>query len=89
MTSQSIVSELYVTVLPVININTGSAEQILTLTADRNTARKFFPDEVDLYIDSFKKRMKHFVGGHVTAYILTKENAVGGLFIVRVTQHIG
>ena len=87
MTSQTIVSELYLTVLPVININTGSAE--LTLTADRNTARKFFPDEVDLYIDSFKKRMKHFVGGHVTAYILTKENAVGELFIVRVTQHVG
>jgi hypothetical protein len=33
--------------------------------------------------------MKHFVGGHVTAYILTKENAVGELFIVRVTQHVG
>jgi len=88
MTSQSIVSEFYLTVLPVINVSTGAAEQILTLTADRNTARKFFPDEVDLYVDSFKKRMKHFVGGHVTAYILSKENAVGGLLIVKVTQHV-
>ena len=88
MTSQTIVSEFYLTVLPVINISTGAAEQILTLTADRNTARKFFPEEVDLYIDSFKKRMKHFVGGHVTAYILSKENAVGGLLIVKVTQHV-
>ena len=89
MTSQSIVSEFYLTVLPVINVSSGSADQILTLTPDKNSARKFFPDEVDLYVDSFKKRTKHFVGGHVTAYILTKENAVGGLFIVRVTQHVG
>ena len=89
MTSQSIVSEFYLTVLPMIQMSTGSAEQILTLTADRNTARKFFPDEVDRYVDAFKKRMKNFVGGHVTSYILTKENAVGGLFIVRVTQHVG
>jgi hypothetical protein len=89
MTSQSIVSEFYLTVLPVINVSSGSADQILTLTPDKNGARKFFADEVDLYIDSFKKRMKHFVGGHVTGYILTKENAVGGLFIVKVTQHVG
>jgi hypothetical protein len=89
MTSQSIVSEFYLTVLPVINVSSGSADQILTLTPDKSSARKFFPDEVDLYIDSFKKRMKHFVGGHVTAYVLNKENAVGGLFIVKVTQHVG
>jgi len=90
MTSLSIVTEFYLTVLPVIHMSTGAAEQILTLTQDRNSAHKFFPDEVDRYIDSFEKKMKHFRDAHVTGYSLTKEKTTtGGLFIVRVTQRVG
>lgn len=90
MTSVSVVTEFYLTVLPVIHVSTGAAEQIVTLTPDRNSAHKFFPDEVDRYIDSFEKRTKHFKDAHVTGYSLTKENAtIGGLFIVKVTQRVG
>lgn len=87
--SRPIISELYLTVLPVIHLGTGLTEQILTLTADKANASEFFPDEVELYINFFNQRIPHLIGGHVTGYTLTRENTVRGLFRVRVTQHAG
>jgi hypothetical protein len=86
--SQNVVNELYLTVLPVIHLNSGATEQILTLTADRQNASEFFPDEVDLYMGFFKQRTQYLVGGHVKGYSLTPEQTARGLFLVRVTQHV-
>ena len=87
--SQPIINELYLTVLPLIHLNSGATEQVLTLTADRKNASEFFPDEVDLYMGFFKKRVQYLIGGHVTGYTLTPEQTARGLFLVRVTQHGG
>ena len=84
-----LVNELYLTVLPLIHLNTGATEQVLTLTPDRTSATEFFPDEVDTYIGFFKNREQYLVGGHVTGYTLTKERTVQGLFVIRVTQNVG
>lgn len=88
-TQLSIINELYLTVLPVIHLNSGATEQILTLTADKNNASEFFPDEVDTYIGFFKNRIQYLVGGHVKGYTLTPEQTARGLVVVRVTQHVG
>jgi hypothetical protein len=84
-----IVNELYLTVLPMIHMNTGATEQVLTLTPERSFASEFFPDEVDTFVSFFKNRTQYLVGGHVTDYTLTKERTAQGLFVVRVTQHVG
>jgi len=83
------VNELYLAVLPIIHMSTGQTEQVLTLTADRQTATEFFPEEVDTYINFFKSRAdKYLIGGRVKGYALSKENTVHGCFVVRVTQNV-
>ena len=84
-----IVNELFLTVLPMIHLETGKTEQVLTLTPDRNFATEFFPDEVDLYVNFFQQRIKYLVGGHVTGYTLSKEPTTHGLIYVRVNQNVG
>jgi hypothetical protein len=81
-----LVNELYLTVIPLIHLNNGATEQVVTLTPDRTFATEFFPDEVDTYIRFFESRSQYLVGGHVKGYTLTKENTVKGLYVVRVTQ---
>lgn len=80
--------ELYLTVLPIIHLETGKTEQVLTLTADKNNASEFFPDEVDLYVNFFNSRKEYLVGGHVSGYTLEKVQSSRGLYFVRVTQHV-
>ena len=83
------INELYLTVLPIIHMNTGQTEQVLTLTPDRKSATEFFPEEVDTYISFFKWRAdKYLTGGRITGYTLTKENTQHGLLVVRVTQNV-
>ncbi len=84
-----LVNELYLTVLPLIHMDTGQTEQVVTLTPDRRFASEFFPDEVDTFVSFFQSRVKYLVGGHVTGYTLNKENTAKGLFVVRVTQNVG
>ena len=85
----TLVNELYLTVLPMIHMNTGATEQVLTLTPDRSFASEFFADEVDLFVSFFQQRTQYLVGGHVTGYTLNKEKTAQGLFVVRVTQNVG
>jgi len=82
-------NELYLTVLPMIHMDTGRTEQVLTLTPDRSSASEFFPDEIDTFESFFEQRTRYLIGGHVTGYTLTKEQTARGLFILRVTQHVG
>lgn len=84
-----IVNELYLAVLPIIHLENGKTEQILTLTSERTSATEFFPDEVDLYVNFFKTRIQYLVGGHVTGYTITIENTLQGRVVVRVTQNAG
>jgi hypothetical protein len=84
-----IVNQLYLTVLPIIHLETGKTEQVITLTSDRTSATEFFPDEVDVYVNFFQGRIPYLIGGHVTGYTLTKEPTTQGLVAVRVTQRAG
>jgi hypothetical protein len=84
-----IVNQLFLAVLPIIHLENGKTEQVITLTSDRTSATEFFPDEVDLYVNFFRSRIPYLVGGHVTGYEITKENTVQGLVVVRVAQNAG
>jgi hypothetical protein len=84
-------NKLYLSVYPQINLSNlefGKVHQILTLMPDRNFATAFFPDEVDTYIQVFKNREKHLVGGHVIGYDITKEPSSDGRVYVRVIQNV-
>lgn len=83
---------LYFAVFPQIAVSGtsfGRTEQVLTLVPDKNFASAFFPEEVDTYIQVFRNRLGHLVGGHVTGYEIAKEQAGGGRLYVRATQNVG
>jgi hypothetical protein len=85
------INELYLVVLPLVHLGTGSfrTEQVLTVLPDKKFATEFFPDEVEMYIQAFHSRANVFLtGGHVTGYGLRKEAAEGGRFIVKVMQNV-
>jgi len=52
------VNELYVAVLPMVNLSErfGHTEQFLTMFPDRKFATEFFEDEVDAHISTFERR---------------------------------
>ncbi|HTX76973.1 MAG TPA: hypothetical protein VMD29_12265 [Terracidiphilus sp.] len=82
---------LYLTVLPMVNVgstNFGLVDQVLTLMPDKNFATPFFPDEVSLYVQTFKNRLKYFIGGHVIGYEFYEEPRPDGRLIVRVIQNV-
>lgn len=82
-------NELYLTVMPLVHLDTGLTEQTLTLFPDRRFATEFFKDEVDLYIGTFRSRAnKYLVGGHVVAYEFHQEVNGDGRVIVRVVQSV-
>ena len=66
----------------------GQIQQMLTLLPEKNFATRFFPDEVDVYMMTFKNRTKYFTGGHVKDYELFQEAQPDGRIIVRVVQHV-
>ena len=83
-------NELFLVVLPLIHLDTGLTEQVLTLVSQRDSATEFFPDEVGTYISFFEGRAnKYLTGGHVTGYGLDQEVLENGRIIVRVTQNVG
>ncbi len=88
MVDASVSNGLYLVVLPVIHLETGATEQILTLIGDKNLATEFFPDEVDSYTSMFKNRTKYLSGGHVTGYDYAFEQSDTGRTRVRVTQNV-
>jgi hypothetical protein len=85
-------NELYLAVLPLVHLgltNHGLTETAITLFPDKSFATEFFPDEVDLYIDTFQWRAdKYLTGGHVIGYKFDKEQTADGRIIVRVTQNV-
>lgn len=82
-------NELYLTVLPLVHLDTGLTEQTLTLFPDRSFATEFFEDEVELYVSMFKTRAnKYLIGGHVAAYEFHQESNGDGRVIVRVVQSV-
>jgi hypothetical protein len=88
----AITNELYFVVLPTVHIggqSHGLTEQILTLMPDKNFATRFFPDEVEGYIATFRNRLGILTGGHVRGYDFEPEAQGDGRLIVRVTQHVG
>jgi hypothetical protein len=96
-------NELYLTVLPLMRTPPGVAfyssfragtrgpavEQIVTLFPDRNFATRFYPDEVELYINTFTASESYLTGGHAIGYEIFKEPTDDGRVIVRVVQHVG
>lgn len=86
------VNDLYVAVLPMVNLSErfGHTEQFLTMFPDRKFATEFFEDEVDAYMSMFERRANQYlVGGHVKSYTFEKEAIGGGRVIVKVVQHVG
>ena len=83
-------NELYLTVLPLIHMGGefGRTEQALTLFPDINFATKFFPDEVEAYITTFRNRMNLLTGGHVKGYEIDQVATDDGRVIVRVVQNV-
>jgi hypothetical protein len=91
-------NDLYLSVMPLIRVpsrhlgiagvTSGSVQEFLTLVGERNLATEFFPDELALYLDTFKASLKYLTGGHVTGYELILEEAHDGRMIVKVVQHV-
>jgi hypothetical protein len=81
-------NELYFVVLPIIHLQTGLTEQILTLLPGRNFATQFFPDEVEAYVTMFDRRIKYLTGGHVMGYSLRREQTAEGRVVVQVVQNV-
>ncbi len=66
----------------------GRTEQALTLFPDITFATKFFPDEVEAYIATFKHRINLLTGGHVEGYEVNQIATDDGRVIVRVIQNV-
>lgn len=76
--------------MPIVHIQGGPTEQVLTLFGDRSLATEFFPDEVDRYIKLFETQANYWlVGGHVKSYRFEKQDTEDGRFRVRVIQNVG
>jgi len=91
MASTKITNTLYLTVLPMIQIDGqafGLTQQVLTLMPEKNFATRFFIDEVNNYILTFQNRTKYLTGGHVKDYEFFQEQQSDGRIIVRVVQYV-
>ncbi len=88
MSSDLILNELYLAVLPMIRLGESPypVEEVLTLYPDKNFATNFFPDEIGFFLNLIKKRTQHLMGGHVVRYDFATEQMEDGRQIVRVTQ---
>ena len=84
-------NELYLAVLPMVHLGAnqyGLTEQVITLFPSEIFATKFFPDEVDDYLNIFERRANQYLTtGHVTSYVFTKVMASDGRIMVKVTQN--
>jgi hypothetical protein len=85
-----LINRLYLSVIPLVHLDTGLTEQVLTLFPDQRFATLFSPDEVDSYLSMFKRRAESYLkGDNVLSYEFNKEDVVGtGLVRVVVTQNV-
>jgi hypothetical protein len=81
-------NELYLVVLPMISVESGKAEEMMTLMGEKSLATEFFPDEVEGYELMFRNRAKYFRGGHVTGYEFSQERTDSGRIVVKVKQNV-
>jgi hypothetical protein len=88
MTETESTNELYLVVLPMISLESGKAEQMMTLIGEKNLATEFFPDEVGVFELMFRKRTEYFKGGHVKGYEFSQEPTDSGRVVVKVTQNV-
>jgi hypothetical protein len=66
-----------------------SVDQVFTLFPDEDFATKFFPDEVDYYMQEFERQARMYLtGGHVSGYEFHKQPTEDDRIIVRVVQHV-
>jgi hypothetical protein len=80
---------LYLAVQPLIHLNSGLAEQVLTLHPNREFATEFSPEEVNNYILMFGDRAnRHLVGGNVIGYRLIPVPLPNGRVLVTVLQDV-
>jgi hypothetical protein len=66
-------NNLYLAVLPLVHMASSRlvgfpAEQVMTLFPDKNFAKSFFPDEVEIYINLFRFGTGWSGRGHVVGY---------------------
>lgn len=85
-----LINRLYLAVMPLVHMDTGFTEQTLTLFPNQEFATLFSPEEVDTYLDFFKRRAESYLkGGSVISYEFVKEPVEGTQFVrVVVTQHV-
>jgi hypothetical protein len=81
-------NELYLVVLPMISLETGKADQVMTLMGEKRLATEFFPDEVADYELMFRNRAKYFQGDHVKGYEFSQELTDSGRVVVKVRQNV-
>jgi len=89
-------NELYLAILPLIRVpsrqlgiagvTSGSISEFITLFPTREFATSFYPEELTLYLDTFKASLRYLTGGHVTGYELTPQETGDGRLIVKVVQ---
>ncbi len=83
---------LYIAILPIIHLSTnfGLTDQIMTLFPDKKFATEFAANEVDNFIQIFKRRADDYLtGGHVNGYDFHKELTPDGRVIIKVVQRVG
>jgi hypothetical protein len=76
-------------VLPLISLETGKSEEMMTLMGEKSLATRFFPDEVADYEVMFRKMTKRLTGGHVKGYeVSTEEETESGRVVIKVRQNV-
>jgi hypothetical protein len=81
-------NELYVVVLPMISVDTGKAEEVMTLMGEKSLATEFFPDQVEDYEGVFRKMTSKLTGGHVKGYEISQEETESGRVVIKVRQNV-
>jgi hypothetical protein len=85
-----LINRLYLSVLPLVHLDTGLTEQTLTLFPDQQFATLFTPEEVDTYLSFFERRAESYLkGANIISYEFAKEPVVGTPYVrVLVVQHV-
>jgi hypothetical protein len=86
-----LMNELYLAIIPMVHLGNqfGLTEQVMTLFPDKNFATFFSADEVDNFLQMFKKRAETYLkSGNVIGYEFQKIPTANGMFIVKVIQNV-
>jgi len=81
-------NELYVVVLPMMSMDTGKSEEIMTLMGEKSLATRFFPDQVEDYEAMFRRMTKNLTGGHVKGFEISQEETESGRVVIKVMQNV-